>query len=88
MASRWQQRHAFVLVGYWLLPVCAGHGMGIPGGEMAMSLDMGTSDAVCDAVDRDRLLRTAVELVDIPSPTRSALQVADHLATLLGDAGF
>jgi len=56
--------------------------------EMEMSLDLNTVDAVCDGVDRDRLLRTAVELVDIPSPTRSAAQVADHLANRLTDAGF
>ena len=53
-----------------------------------MSLDLGTVHAVCNAVDRDRVLQTAVELVDIPSPTRSASQVADHLARILGDSGF
>ena len=68
--------------------VLVGNGIGIPVGEMEMSLDLNTVDAVCDGVDRDRLLRTAVELVDIPSPTRSAAQVADHLANLLTDAGF
>jgi len=53
-----------------------------------MSPDLDIIDAICNAVERDRLVQTAVELVDIPSPTRSASQVADHLAHLLRDAGF
>ncbi|HUG89476.1 MAG TPA: M20/M25/M40 family metallo-hydrolase [Planctomycetaceae bacterium] len=40
------------------------------------------------AVNRDRLLETAVELIRIPSPTRSAGRVADRLAGILAADGF
>lgn len=43
---------------------------------------------VCLAVRPDRLLETAVELVAVPSPTRSAGAVADRLAELLGADGL
>ena len=43
---------------------------------------------VRDAVDQERLLRTATVLVGTPSPTRSAAEVADRLAELLVDEGF
>ena len=41
-----------------------------------------------DAIDRDRLLRTAVQLVEVPSPTRSAAAVSDRLEQLLKSDGF
>jgi acetylornithine deacetylase/succinyl-diaminopimelate desuccinylase-like protein len=40
------------------------------------------------AVRRDRLLDTAIALVEVPSPTRSAGAVADRLAAILSDAGL
>jgi acetylornithine deacetylase len=40
------------------------------------------------AIDRDRLLRTAIALIEVPSPTRSAGAVADRLAAILTDDGF
>jgi len=43
---------------------------------------------VQQAVDQERLLATASTLVGIPSPTRSAADVADRLAALLADEGF
>ena len=39
-------------------------------------------------VDGDRLLNTAVALVEVPSPTRSAGKVADRLADILLEDGF
>ena len=39
-------------------------------------------------VDQQRLLDTAMALIDIPSPTLSAGKVADQLASLLQDDGF
>ena len=39
-------------------------------------------------VDQQRLLDTAMTLIDIPSPTLSAGKVADQLASLLQDDGF
>ena len=36
-------------------------------------------------VDQQRLLDTAMTLIDIPSPTLSAGKVADQLASLLQD---
>jgi len=49
---------------------------------------MSAADAVRNAVDPERLMRHAVELVSIPSPTRSAAQVADRLSDLLRAEGF
>lgn len=45
-------------------------------------------EQVRKAVDRERLLATAIALVEVPSPTRSARQVADRLAQILEDDGF
>jgi len=45
-------------------------------------------DAIREAVNRDRLLGTAIELIGIPSPTRSAGPVADRLAEILAAEGF
>ena len=50
-----------------------------------MALDRDAAAAVCDAIDQDRLLGTAVALVDIPSPTRAAAQIADHLGAMLDE---
>ncbi len=43
---------------------------------------------VAQTVDRQRLIDTAVALVEVPSPTRSAGAVADLLETILADDGF
>ena len=40
------------------------------------------------AVNRDRLIETAIALVEVPSPTRSAGKVADRLADILTTDGF
>ena len=39
-------------------------------------------------VDRQRLIDTAVALIEVPSPTRSAGAAADRLAQILADDGF
>ncbi|MDC0935741.1 M20/M25/M40 family metallo-hydrolase [Pirellulales bacterium] len=44
-------------------------------------------NAICQAVNRDRLLETAIDLIKIPSPTRSAGPVADRLAEILAAEG-
>jgi acetylornithine deacetylase/succinyl-diaminopimelate desuccinylase-like protein len=46
------------------------------------------TERVLAAIRPDRLLRTAQELVAVPSPTRSAGAVADKLAEILKDDGF
>ena len=46
------------------------------------------SNKIQSSVDRDRLLQTAVELVEIPSPTRSAGRVADRTEQILREDGF
>lgn len=43
---------------------------------------------VADAVQADRLLETAVALIEIPSPTQSAAAVSDRLAEIIRDDGF
>ncbi len=43
---------------------------------------------VCNAINTQRLLDTAIALIEIPSPTRSAGAVADRLAEILGGDGF
>jgi acetylornithine deacetylase/succinyl-diaminopimelate desuccinylase-like protein len=45
-------------------------------------------DAVRRAVDPDRLVRTAMALIDAPSPTCQAGPAADRLASLLSDIGL
>ena len=40
------------------------------------------------AVDRQRLTDTALALIEVPSPTRSAGAAADRLAAILADDGF
>jgi acetylornithine deacetylase/succinyl-diaminopimelate desuccinylase-like protein len=51
-------------------------------------LDAAAAAAVRAAINPERLLQTAVELVGVPSPTRSAGAVADRLAAILAAAGF
>ena len=53
-----------------------------------MSMSPEVVQQVREAVNIDRLLDTAVKLIEIPSPTRSAGKVADFLAQLLTDEGF
>ena len=45
-------------------------------------------EKVRSAVKRDRLVETAIALVEVPSPTRSAGAVADRLAEILAGDGF
>jgi acetylornithine deacetylase/succinyl-diaminopimelate desuccinylase-like protein len=40
------------------------------------------------AIDRDRLVETAVRLIEIPSPTGDAGAVSDRLAEMLAEEGF
>ncbi len=49
---------------------------------------MMSSTAIRQAINPQRLLETAQSLVAIPSPTRSAGQVADHLSKILTQDGF
>ena len=44
--------------------------------------------SVAEAVDVDRLVETAVRLVEVPSPTRDAGAVADRLGEILKEDGF
>ena len=55
---------------------------------MSDSLSTDAVSRIRDAVDESRLLATATTLVGIPSPTRSASEVADVLAELMSDEGF
>ena len=41
-----------------------------------------------NAIQPDRLVQTAIQLIEIPSPTRSAAAVSDRLEQLLRDDGF
>jgi acetylornithine deacetylase/succinyl-diaminopimelate desuccinylase-like protein len=45
-------------------------------------------EEICRLIDRQRLLDTAIALVEVPSPTRSAGAVAERLAQILTDDGF
>ncbi|MDP6016400.1 MAG: M20/M25/M40 family metallo-hydrolase [Candidatus Latescibacteria bacterium] len=51
-------------------------------------MDKGLVERVQQAVDEKRLIDTAVQLIEVPSPTRSAGAVADRLAEILGEDGF
>ena len=53
-----------------------------------MNINTEIVDAVRKAIDRDRLVKTAVALVEVPSPTRSAAAVEDRLEGLLREDGF
>jgi acetylornithine deacetylase/succinyl-diaminopimelate desuccinylase-like protein len=50
--------------------------------------DAGRLDKIRSAVNRERLVETAMSLIALPSPTRSAGAVADCLAEILADDGF
>lgn len=53
-----------------------------------MALPADLVKKIKSAVDRQRLLDTAVALVSVPSPTRSAGAVADRLSDILRQDGF
>ena len=53
-----------------------------------MSLDQQSLTTIQNALDRERLIETAIELIGIPSPTRSAGPVANRLAEILTADGF
>ena len=53
-----------------------------------MTLSPSLIDKIKSAVNRQRLLDTAVSLVEVPSPTRSAGAVADRLADILRGDGL
>ncbi len=53
-----------------------------------MEISAALVDRLRGAVSRDRLLDTAVQLVGVPSPTRSAKGAADCLAAILTNDGF
>ena len=53
-----------------------------------MKVTSETIGRIRQAVQRDRLLETAVQLIEVPSPTRSGAAVADRLAELLKRDGF
>ena len=53
-----------------------------------MTLPSEVIETVRQAVNRQRLLETAMALIEIPSPTRSAGAVADRLAQILTQDGF
>jgi acetylornithine deacetylase/succinyl-diaminopimelate desuccinylase-like protein len=53
-----------------------------------MPLSAAVADRVRNAVRQDRLLDTAIKLVEVPSPTRSAKDVSDRLAEILKQEGF
>ena len=55
---------------------------------MEISLPHSQVEKIRSAVRRDRLLETAVALMEAPSPTRSAGAVADRLADILRRDGF
>ncbi|MCY3766670.1 MAG: M20/M25/M40 family metallo-hydrolase [Gemmatimonadetes bacterium] len=50
--------------------------------------DAGRMEKVRSAVNRERLVETAMSLISVPSPTRSAGAVADRLAEILANDGF
>lgn len=53
-----------------------------------MPTDTQLADHIRCAVNTERLLETAVQLIEVPSPTRSAAAVADRLAERLRADGF
>ncbi|MED5398988.1 MAG: M20/M25/M40 family metallo-hydrolase, partial [Planctomycetota bacterium] len=55
---------------------------------MSVMLNETVVSQVRETVDESRLLDTATALVGTPSPTRSAGEVADRLASILSEAGF
>lgn len=55
---------------------------------MTRQMNNALLDQVARTVDRQRLIDTAVALVEVPSPTRSAGPAADRLAEILTADGF
>ncbi len=53
-----------------------------------MQVDSHVIETVRNAVNEQRLLDTAISLIEVPSPTRSAAEVANRLGELLGAGGF
>jgi acetylornithine deacetylase/succinyl-diaminopimelate desuccinylase-like protein len=53
-----------------------------------MEIDRERVDAITAAVQIERLLDTAVKLIEVPSPTRSGAAVADRLQSILEVDGF
>ncbi len=51
-------------------------------------MEQGRVEQIRAGVDRKRLLETAISLIGVPSPTRSAGAVADRLAEILERDGF
>ncbi len=55
---------------------------------MTISIDNALVESLRAAVRTDRLLDTAVSLIEIPSPTQDATAAADRLASILEQDGF
>ena len=55
---------------------------------IGMNLDSTSLERLRKAIQPHRLTETAVQLIEVPSPTRSAARVADRLAELLTSDGF
>ena len=55
---------------------------------MDNATDAGRMEKARSAVNRERLVETAMSLISVPSPTRSAGAVADRLAEILANDGF
>ncbi|MCH7685338.1 MAG: M20/M25/M40 family metallo-hydrolase [Planctomycetes bacterium] len=53
-----------------------------------MQIDTQTIETLRGAIQTQRLVETAIQLVEIPSPTRDAAAVADKLAEILRRDGF
>ena len=54
----------------------------------ASSVNEEVSRKLTDAIQTDRLLETAIRLIEVPSPTRSAADVSDRLDQILRDDAF
>ena len=52
------------------------------------SIETAKAQRLRNAIQLDRLLETAVRLIEVPSPTRSAAAAADRLAEILQEDGF
>ena len=55
---------------------------------METLFDMSVLEQIKQAIQPERLLQTAVRLIEIPSPTCNATEVADCLASMLTEEGF